>query len=364
MAHARLPLLILCAGLCGCGGKDAAPAKTPAPAAVANPVSEASLTSLTLTAEAVSRLGIETATSAVESVSRTRSAGGEVIAPPGGDVTVTAPAAGTLQVAGDAAPVPGSRVARGQTIFLLFAIQPPERDLDAESRRDAATAEAELTVATQRAQRLERLLADGAASARAVEEARAQQKVAEANAAARVRAKEIRQQPDWHGCRLAFARNRGSPAIGWRRTRADGCCVGAALPGGPDRLVVGTCAAVRRRPERCRLDQARDGDGLGGGPAINAVPATGPPSADAATATSNVFYALSRQERPYGPARRVSVQLPLIGSEQALVVPTASVVYDMNGGGVTCSHWPEHVCASPHRDSITDWRQDTHHAGH
>ena len=71
---------------------------------------------------------------------------------------------------------------------------------DAEAARDAAAAEAELTLATQRAQRLERLLADGAASARAVEEARAQQKVAEANAAAaRARAKEIGSSPSGTG---------------------------------------------------------------------------------------------------------------------------------------------------------------------
>ena len=75
------------------------------------------------------RLGIETATAAVETVSRTRSVGGEIIAPPGGAVTVTAPAAGTLQAAGGGVPSPGRRVTRGQAIFSLFAIQPPDRDL-------------------------------------------------------------------------------------------------------------------------------------------------------------------------------------------------------------------------------------------
>ena len=44
--------------LAACGGNDAAPAKSPAPAAIANPVTEGSLTSITLTVEAVKRLGI------------------------------------------------------------------------------------------------------------------------------------------------------------------------------------------------------------------------------------------------------------------------------------------------------------------
>lgn len=334
MTHAKWPVLIVCAGLYGCGGKDPAPAKAAAPAAVANPVSEASLTSLTLTAEAVSRLGIETATSAIETVSRTRSVGGEVIAPPGGAVTVTAPAAGTLQAAGGSTPLPGSRVARGQAIFSLFAIQPPERDLGVESTRDAATAEAELTLATQRAQRLERLLADGAASARAVEEARAQQKVAEANAAAaRARAKDIRSSPNGTGAGLTVR----SPIAGVLQSveAAPGQTVAASAP--LFQVVQTDSLWVRVQlfvGDRNGVDLTRPATvtGLGGGTAINAVQATGPPSADPATATSDVFYALQSPGAALRPGERVSVQLPLTGSEQALVVPSAAVVYDMNGG--------------------------------
>lgn len=71
--------------------------------------------------------------------------------------------------------------------------------------------------------------------------------------------------------------------------------------------------------------------GLGGGAGVSAEPVTGPPSADPATATSDVFYAL-QSPSVFRPGERVSVQLPLTGSEQALVVPTAAIVYDMNGG--------------------------------
>ena len=73
--------------------------------------------------------------------------------------------------------------------------------------------------------------------------------------------------------------------------------------------------------------------GLGSatGPAINALPVTGPPSADPATATSDVFYALQSPGGVVRPGERVSVLVPLTGAEQALVVPTAAVVYDMSG---------------------------------
>ena len=328
--------LILCAAAVAAGcGQDPAPAKSPAPAAIANPVSEASLTSITLTAQAVTRLGIETATAAVETVSRTRSVGGEIIAPPGGAVTVTAPTAGTLQAAGGGLPRPGSRVTRGQPIFSLFAIQPPDRNLDVESERDAATAEAELTLTTQRAHRLERLLADGAASARSVEEARAQQRVAEANvAAARARAKEIGSSPTGTGGGLIVR----SPLAGVLQTvsAAAGQTVAASAPlfevVQTDTLWVRVALFVG---ERNGVDTTKPATivSLGGsGPTLAALPVAGPPSADPATATSDVFYALQSPGGVVRPGERVSVLIPLAGEEQALVVPTAAVVYDLNGG--------------------------------
>jgi len=335
MAQAKWPALIVCVAFCACGGKDAAPAKAAPPAAIANPVTEGSLTTITLTPEAVKRLGIETATAAIETVSRTRSVGGEIISPPGGSVTVTAPAAGTLQATGGGVPRPGSHVARGQPIFSLFAIQPPERNLDLEAGRDAATAEAELTVTTQRVQRLERLLADGAASARAVEEARAQQKVAEATAAAaRARASEINRSPTGTGGGLVVR----SPISGVLLSVAaqPGQTVAA---GAPLFDVIQTEGLWVRVPlfvgERNGVDTTKPATiaGLGSatGPAINALPVTGPPSADPATATSDVFYALQSPGSVVRPGERVSVLLPLTGAEQALVVPTAAVLYDMNG---------------------------------
>jgi multidrug efflux system membrane fusion protein len=62
------------------------------------------------------------------------------------------------------------------------------------------------------------------------------------------------------------------------------------------------------------------------------LPVAGPPSADPATATSDLFYALQAPGGAVRPGERVSVQLPLMGAEQALVVPTSAIVYDINGG--------------------------------
>jgi hypothetical protein len=60
----------------------------------------------------------------------------------------------------------------------LSPLVPAEQDQRIEAQRAVATAEAEELAARQRRERLERLLQDGAASVRGVEEARAQHAIA------------------------------------------------------------------------------------------------------------------------------------------------------------------------------------------
>jgi len=334
MNRSTVPVLLVCATFSACGDTQT-PAKSPPPAAVANPVTEAQLTSITLTPEAVTRLGIQTVTTAIETVTRTRSIGGEIMAPPGGAVVVSAPTAGTLQSA-TVAPRAGARVTRGQVIFMLYAMQPSDRSLGVESSRDVATADAELVLATQRVERLDRLLADGAVSARAVEEARAQQKVAAATAAAaRSRATEIGSSPAGTGTGIAIR----APISGMVQSVAvaPGQTVAASAPLFE---VVQTEGLWVRVPlfvgDRSGVDTSKPVmiEGLGGttGPVLSATPVAGPATSDPLAATSDLFYALQSGEGVVRPGDRVSVRLPMSGAEQALVVPTAGVVYDLNGG--------------------------------
>ena len=172
-------------GTAACGD-DAPPTKTVAPATVTNPVTEGSLSTITLTPEAEKRLAIATATASIESIARTRSVGGEVIVPPGRVVTVSAPMAGTVQAA--TIPRGGLQVEKGQTLFTLLPLQAADREQRIEAEREVASASAELAAAEQRIARLEGLLKEGATSTRAVEEARAQQQVLAASVkAARAR---------------------------------------------------------------------------------------------------------------------------------------------------------------------------------
>ncbi len=73
-------------------------AAAPAAVKVDAPVKESALTTITLTPDAEKRLGIQTMTIERKTLQRTRTVGGEVVAPAGAERTVTAPFAGTLEV--------------------------------------------------------------------------------------------------------------------------------------------------------------------------------------------------------------------------------------------------------------------------
>jgi len=103
-----------------------------------------------------------------------------VVARPGGDRLLAAPAAGRVEA--DPWPYPGLAVARGRTIFRLV----PRLDEDvslAEREAEAAALEAELLAAAARARRLERLAAEGLVAEQEVELAEAERRALEARLA-------------------------------------------------------------------------------------------------------------------------------------------------------------------------------------
>ena len=62
-----------------------------------SPVKEAQLTTVTLSEEAERRLAVKTEATEQRAVPRTRTLGGEIMAPSGTALAITAPVAGTLQ---------------------------------------------------------------------------------------------------------------------------------------------------------------------------------------------------------------------------------------------------------------------------
>ena len=323
----------LSVALACCGG-SAEPAKSPAPATVTSPVKESDLTTVTLSPEAEKRLGIVTAAVERRPVARNRVVGGEIAAPSGAQLAITAPVAGTLH--GGVMPRAGMVVARGQTLFRLLPLQPSDRDTQVDAQQALDTALAKQRAASAKARRAEQLLKDGAGSRRALEEAQAELAIADADAKA--------------------ARDKVSLAS---RSRTTG---GGVNIDAPESAVVRavhvtdgqTVAASAPLVDLVRLDTAwirvpiyagERGDIDPTAPAyvlalsdppdaegLLAKPIPAPPSANAASAAVDLYYSLSNRSRRFRPGERVSVRLPRRMGAEALVVPKAALLHDAYGG--------------------------------
>ena len=151
---ALLLVLILVASAC-----ESKPAPSHAAASeVTHPIAETALPVVRLSAEAISRLRIETTTVRQGSVPRTRLVGGEVVVPPGRTVTITAPVAGEVRFVAAEPPMPGATVQRGASLLRLTAIAPADRDTRARVAREVSAAEANLAALELRVTRNQTLV--------------------------------------------------------------------------------------------------------------------------------------------------------------------------------------------------------------
>jgi RND family efflux transporter MFP subunit len=331
----RTALLLLALGAAGCSNKDA----KPAPAAkVTNAVTESQLTTVTLTADAVRRLGI--ATVAVESlgVLPTRTVGGEIVVPPGLSLTVSAPVAGrVLAPESGALPLAGARVAQGTTLLRLAPLPP---DL-AVAERDQEVAAATLRQAQAEATRTAKLFGERLVSARDNEKAQADLSSARATA-------------DAASAQLRLVRGgSGTGGLSTLHVTAPGSGVVRALHAAPGQTVAAGAPLVEvlrtdrlwvRVPvyagdaARVRRGAPATVHGLGGsqaGPTILASAVAAPPSADANAASVDLYYEMRGSAGALRPGERVGVTLSLSAasaSERGLAVPLTALVRDMSGG--------------------------------
>jgi RND family efflux transporter MFP subunit len=328
-------ILAITAFLAGCSGDGAPAAPLAKPAEVTAPVKEAQLTTVTLTPEAEKRLAVVTVPVERRSVPRTRTLGGEIMAPSGSSFAITALVAGTLQ-APPAVPIAGSAVSRGQTLFRLLPIQPSERDATVDAQQAAETAAARREALALKVQRAERLVKDGAGSRRALEEAQAELAVAEAD---------LKAARD----RIALATRSGTSSGSVVLESPDTAVVqdvhvreGQAVAAGAPLIDLVRLATVWVRVpvyagEAARIDssahaqvlllgEAADADGVVAGP----IPA--PPSANATTAGVDLYYAMANPNQRFKPGERVAVRLQRRESDSGLVVPKAALLHDAYGG--------------------------------
>lgn len=335
----------------GCSKKTESKQKPPPPAKVNNAVKETDLTTITLTSEAESRLGIQTAEVERRFVERSRTFGGEVVSISGRSITISAPLSGTLLSPEDGrANTAGSSVAKGEPLYrLLLAL--PERDL-LSVQEEVSIKEIELGLAQTKVKRSQRLLDDKAGSVKQLEEAQAELASAmETLKIARARMELLKKgELDLSTDKL--------PSL-TIKSPLDGIIQEIYVA--PGQTVTSTTALIRivgvdpvwikvpvyvgdlatidtKKPAKVHslsnFDRAQ---------VRTAEPAVAPFSADPESVTADLFYELSNTDLSYRPGQKVSVTLTLKDTQASLVVPYSSILYDMYGSAWVYQNTEPHV---------------------
>jgi cobalt-zinc-cadmium efflux system membrane fusion protein len=323
-----------------CGSRNKDKEGQEKPAEVLNQVNENTLTRISLTPEAESRLGIKTWKVELRELPKIMRIGGEVIVPPGREVKVIAPAAGTVTgTTNGYFPDAGSFVKKGQEVMRLIVI-PPETSIIS-AREDVRVKQKEYEVVLAEAERAEKLLANKAISEKAYEATRARLVNAEASLnAARGRLNLYEgKNPDTAVEGLSVF-NLESPVNGViqninvssQQTIAASTIMFEVSPIDIFWLRVPVYSGDLNKIDRGRkaiISIMSDETSL---PAIYATPVRGPLRSDAASASSDLYYEIDNKNGTFRSGQKVSVTLILKSTENGLVVPYSSIIYDMYGG--------------------------------
>jgi multidrug efflux pump subunit AcrA (membrane-fusion protein) len=270
---------------------------------------------------------------------------GEVVPASGRSLVVAAPVAGTLAPSSPQGLHIGQTVRRGEALVRLTPVATVDRDVRAQSERALSAAETRLTAAEARATRTEKLVADGAASAQKLEEAREARDVSKAERdAAKERAAMLARSPLESDVGVVLR----APEDGVIRALGLGTS-GMVASGAPLVEIVGTSALWVRaslfvgdlrkiRPEAsARVRPLTEAPGMG---EVEALPLAGPPTADGTSASFDVYYALGK-EASFRPGERVAVTLPYgarmpsapsAPAPASRQVPASAVMRDAYGG--------------------------------
>jgi RND family efflux transporter MFP subunit len=324
----------------GCGKSSPSAAKPQPPAKVENAVKEADLTTVKLSEKAEARLGIATQAVAQKSLPGTLVAGGEVVAVPGQEARVVAPAAGTVLAPAAGTPSRSGRILRrGQEVMRLMLL-PPDRDLIG-VKEDLVLRQTQYDVAKSKADRARELLAARAASRKDVEDA----EIELARAAGALEAAKGRLSLFAGSATDAAAAQLSTLSL---TSPVDG--VLAAVFVAPGQTVPAATALfdiARQDPlwvkvpvyvgDLAAIDEAADAviRPFGSGPQptlLSAKPVQGPPLGDPASASADLYYEIGNRAGAVRIGQKLAVSLTKKEADAGLAVPVAAVLYDISGG--------------------------------
>ena len=310
-----------------------------APAKVENAVKETELTTIRLTEKAEERLGIETVEAIIRPVVDNFEVGGEIMAPPGTALSVSAPVAGTILQSEGPLVRAGSIVRKGQQILRLL-LMPPEQSLMG-AREEVAVKQAEYDVAAAKNKRAEQMLQDRAISEKSYQEIEAEF----ASAGAILKAAKAKLNM-LSGTSLDAAAADLSTLV--LESPIDG--VVQHLNVAPGQTVPAAFLlfnVVSQNPAWVRVpvysglleDVDREQNAIVrslGDPSteksVPAKPIDGPLLSDINSASSDLYYQIDNRTSLFRIGERVRVQLFKKSAGQNIVVPWSAVVYDIDGG--------------------------------
>ncbi|HUU16125.1 MAG TPA: efflux RND transporter periplasmic adaptor subunit [Sedimentisphaerales bacterium] len=324
----------------GCTKKTASTEKIQPPATVQNAVKETDLTTVILTPAAETRLGIELAAVEVRSIEKNRTYGGEVVSVSGRSITVNAPLSGTLLLPENGlVPTAGKHIATSEPIYrLLLAL--PRKDI-LTVQEEVALRQADFELADKAVRRAQQLLDDNAGSLKELEQAQSQLYKAMASlkvAKARI---ELLEKGEIDSA------DEGLSSL-LVRSPIDGIIQKVHVS--PGQTVTASEAMVEitsidpvwiKVPvyvgDLTSIDSNKPAKvhNLGDFAAVEtqtAEPVVASFTADPQSVTVDIFYELPNTDFSYRPGQKVSVTINLKVSEQTLVVPYSSILYDMYGG--------------------------------
>lgn len=271
-----------------------------------------------------------------DNLAATRVAPGRVVAPPGGDRTITAPADGVVQ----ARPFPhaGLELGAGSTLFTLTPRLDPERSLAA-LEGELAGAEAELALATTEAKRARDLAASGIGSVADRDQAEARLAVATAHAEAARRDVATARRARGGALDAGEALTVRAPFAGAVAEVA--VSAGQAVEAGDElaRFVATDAtwieawltpeAAIDLRPGATRISVGTGGDAAGAEwTDLAARLVAVAPALDAASGRRTVLLELAEPLRALAVDQSIEVELATGRAERGVVVPREAVVDD------------------------------------
>ena len=328
----------------GCRGKTSTSTTPPAKATVRP--GETALSTVTLTPEAEKRLGLEIATVEKRAMPEVIGVPGEVVVPTGGSVILAAPFSATVSATN--LPAVGAMVQRGQTLLQLAPFAPPDRDLRAQAEKSVSIASAQLATLRTRVERLEKLVKEGGASEKQLEEAQSERDVLKAElAAAEKRLSAIRRSPLGADVSIPLRAPRDGLVRNVSVASGEIVAAGAQLfeiLGAPALWVRASVYAgeAPRIPAEASARIATIGKAFKEDTTVVAYPVSAPPSADAAAASVDFYYELPAATTRR-PGERVQVFLSTNENTEMTVVPFSAIVFDTLGGAWVYAEKAEHA---------------------